>query len=137
MKRLQNEISQISTNLIQNLKIKIISIMVLNRYFFENFHFHIESNCIDIELKSNQISSVFCIDFSILPILAYWKWAATGLFDSIKQRYKTDSIEICFNYPQKGKIKLTMPGLCCLLLCTLLYNMNFSLWTTDIYAHTL
>jgi hypothetical protein len=33
MKRLQNEISRISANLIQNLKIKIISISVLNWYF--------------------------------------------------------------------------------------------------------
>jgi hypothetical protein len=33
MKWLQNEISQISTNLIQNLKIKIISISVSNWYF--------------------------------------------------------------------------------------------------------
>ena len=53
MKRLQKEISQIRTNLIQNLKIKIISISVLNQYFFENFHFHVESNLIDIESISN------------------------------------------------------------------------------------
>jgi THAP domain len=58
MKRLQIEISQISTDLTRNLKIRIISISVLYRYFFEIFHFHIESNLI-----------VFCIDFSISPIL--------------------------------------------------------------------
>ncbi len=62
MKRLQNEISLISTNLIRNLKIKIISISVLNRYFFENRQLCIES-------ISNRILSVSCIDFSISPIL--------------------------------------------------------------------
>ena len=42
-KLLQNETSQISTDLIQNLKIKIISLSVLKQYFFENCHFHIIS----------------------------------------------------------------------------------------------
>ena len=65
MKQLQNEISRISTDLIQHLKIKIISISVLNQYFFENFNFQIELNLIDIE----SILIVFCIDFSISPIL--------------------------------------------------------------------
>jgi hypothetical protein len=50
MKQLQNEISQISTDLIRNLKIKIISISVLNQYFFENFHFHIKLNLINTKL---------------------------------------------------------------------------------------
>ncbi len=63
MKLLQNETSHICTDLIQNLKIKIISISVLNRYFFENFH--IESNLIDIESISNRILSVSCLYFSI------------------------------------------------------------------------
>ncbi len=49
MKWLQNETSQISTDLIRNLKIKIILILVLNWYFFENFHFHIELNLINTE----------------------------------------------------------------------------------------
>jgi hypothetical protein len=82
MKRLQNEISQISTDLTRNLKIRIISILVLYQYFFEIFHFHIESNLIDIEsyryryrinTKSNLIifCIVFCIDFSISPIPAH------------------------------------------------------------------
>jgi hypothetical protein len=71
MKRLQNEISRISTDLTQNLKIRIISISVLYQYFFEIFHFHIESNQIEsyryqIDTKSNLI--VFCINFSISPI---------------------------------------------------------------------
>jgi hypothetical protein len=39
MKRLQNEISQISTNLNQNLKTRIISISVLYRYFLRFFIF--------------------------------------------------------------------------------------------------
>ncbi len=46
MKWLQNETSWINTDLIRNLKIKIISISVLNWYFFKNFHFHIKSNLI-------------------------------------------------------------------------------------------
>jgi hypothetical protein len=70
MKRLQNEISQISTDLTQNFKIRIISISVLYRYFFEIFLFHFESNLIDIELIMNQILSFFCINFSISPIPA-------------------------------------------------------------------
>ncbi len=70
MKRLQNEISRISTNLIRNLKIKIILISVLNWYFFENNQLCIESYLIDIESISNHILSVSCIDFSISPILA-------------------------------------------------------------------
>jgi hypothetical protein len=57
MKWLQNEISRISTDLTQNLKIRIISISVLYQYFFEIFHFHIKWNLI-----------IFCIDFSISPI---------------------------------------------------------------------
>jgi hypothetical protein len=68
-KLLQNETSQISTDLIQNLKIKIISISVLNLYFFENFHFHIESNLIDIKLISNQILSFFVSNFPSHPSL--------------------------------------------------------------------
>jgi hypothetical protein len=61
MKWLQNEISQISTNLIQNLKIKIMLISVLNWYFFENFHFHIKLNLIDIELILNLIVFLYQI----------------------------------------------------------------------------
>jgi hypothetical protein len=53
MKQLQNEISQISTDLTRNEKIRIISISVLNRYFFKIFHFHIELNLIDIESIPN------------------------------------------------------------------------------------
>jgi hypothetical protein len=70
MKWLQNEISRISTNLIQNLKIKIISILVFNWYFFEICQLCIESYLIDIELILNHILSVSCINFSISPTLA-------------------------------------------------------------------
>jgi len=66
MKRLQNETSRISTDLIRNLKIKIISISVFYWYFFEIFKFHIESYLIDIKSKSNLI--VFCLNFSISPM---------------------------------------------------------------------
>ncbi len=67
MKQLQNEISQISTDLTQNLKIRIISI--LYRYFFEIFHFHIKLNLIDIESISNQILSFFVSIFPSRPSL--------------------------------------------------------------------
>jgi hypothetical protein len=49
MKRLQNEKFQISTDLIWNLKIKIISLSVLNWYFFENHQLCILSYLIEIE----------------------------------------------------------------------------------------
>ncbi len=62
MKQLQNKKSQISTDLIQNLKIKIISLSVLNLYFFHNCHFHIVSSIL------NCTSSFSCTDFSISPM---------------------------------------------------------------------
>jgi hypothetical protein len=71
MKQLQNEISQISTDLIQNLKIKIISISILDQHFFENRQLCIKLYLIDIELISNHILSVSCINFSLSPILAW------------------------------------------------------------------
>jgi hypothetical protein len=43
MKRLQNKIPQISTNLIQNLKIKILSKLALKSAFFENHQLCIEA----------------------------------------------------------------------------------------------
>ncbi len=55
-----------------NLKIKMISISVLNQYFFKKCQLCIESYLIDIELISNHILSVSCIDFSISPILGWF-----------------------------------------------------------------
>jgi hypothetical protein len=69
MKWLQNNISRISDDLTRNLKIRIISISVLYRYFFEIFHFHIKLNLIDIKLILNQILSFIVSIFPSLPSL--------------------------------------------------------------------
>jgi len=80
MKWLQNKKSKISTDLIRNLKIKIILLSVLNQYFFENCHFHIES-------ISNRILSVSCTDFSILPMIGpEWSKVCGQFCDKISDK---------------------------------------------------
>ncbi len=80
MKLLQNHTSWISTDLIQNVKIQIISKSVLNRYFLRIFI----SISNWILLISNHILSVSCLDFSISTMPELDRFRTTKFFINFK-----------------------------------------------------